>query len=127
MLCRTLPYPSQRDGEQRPSKPPYLFTGAASGPQNLLHHDTVSGYGRATSSTAMACHHHDDDCANARTKMKAWNREHLRAFSFYFHTSKCCNPTPPFAYYKRKGRDPRPGGGETTPREGNVLSTHSNT
>jgi hypothetical protein len=87
--------------------PPYLFVGAALGPRNLLHHDTMTGYGLAVSSTATACHHCDDDCANARTKRKARNREHLRAFSFHFHTSKCCNLTPPFAYYKRGGRDPR--------------------
>jgi hypothetical protein len=51
--------------------------------------------------------HHDGDCANTRTERKASNREHLRAFSFYFCTFKYCNPTPPFAYYKRGGRDPR--------------------
>jgi hypothetical protein len=28
----------------------HLFAGAASGPRNLLHHDTVSGYGLAASS-----------------------------------------------------------------------------
>jgi hypothetical protein len=27
-----------------------------------------------------------------------------------FRTSKHCNPTPPFACYKRGGRDPQPGG-----------------
>jgi hypothetical protein len=86
----------------------YLFIAAASGPRNLLHHDTVSEYGLAASSIAMACHHHDDDYTNARTERKARNREHLRAFSFYFCTSKCYNPTPPFSYYKRGGRDPRP-------------------
>jgi hypothetical protein len=89
---------------------PYLFTGAASGPQNLLHHDTVSGYGLAMSFTATTCHHHDDNCTNARTERKARNREHVGTFFFYFRTSKCCNSTPPFAYYKREGRDPRQGG-----------------
>jgi hypothetical protein len=58
-------------------------------------------------STATACHHYDDDCTNARTKRKGNNREHLRAFSFYFRTFRYCNPTPPFAYYKRGGRDPQ--------------------
>jgi hypothetical protein len=28
---------------------PHLFVGAASGPRNLLHHDTASGYGLAAS------------------------------------------------------------------------------
>jgi hypothetical protein len=89
----------------------------------------MSGYGRATSSTATACHHRDDDCANARTKRKARNREHLRAFSFYFRTFKYCNLTPPFVNYKRGGRDLQREGRKkkATPRDGNVLSTHSNT
>jgi hypothetical protein len=89
----------------------YLFAGAALGPQNFLHHDTVSRYGIAASnydiSTATTCHHDDDDCVNARIERKASNREHLMAFSFYFRTSRYCNLTPPFAYYKRGGRDPR--------------------
>jgi hypothetical protein len=58
-------------------------------------------------STATACHHDNDDCANARIERKARNREHLRAFSFYFRTSRYCNLTPPFVYYKMGGRDPR--------------------
>jgi hypothetical protein len=33
--------------------------------------------------------------------------EHLRAFSFYFCISKYGNLTPPFAYYKREGKDPQ--------------------
>jgi hypothetical protein len=71
-----------------------------------------------------------NDYANARTERKASNREHLRAFSFYFRTSKYCNPTPPFAYYKRGGRDPQRGGEtreKATPSIGNVLSTHPKT
>jgi hypothetical protein len=68
---------------------PYLFADVALGPRSI----------------ATACHHHDDDYMNARTERKARNRKHLRAFSFYFHTSRYCNPTPPFAYYKRGGRD----------------------
>jgi hypothetical protein len=91
---------------------PHLFAGTVSGPRNLLHRDTVSGYGFTASSTVMACHHHYD-CANARTERKASNGEHLRIFSFYFRTSRYCNPTPPFAYYKRGGRDPRQKRGET--------------
>jgi hypothetical protein len=87
----------------------HLFVGVALGPQNLLHHDTVLGYGFTTSSTPTAGHSHDDDCAKARTKRKASNREHLRAFPFYFRTSEYCNSTPPIAYYKRGGRDPRQG------------------
>jgi hypothetical protein len=46
-----------------------------------------------------------NDYVNAWIERKASNREHLRAFSFYFRTSKYYNPTPPFAYYKRGGRD----------------------
>jgi hypothetical protein len=58
--------------------------------------------------TAMACrHHHHHDCVNPWTERKARNREHLRVFSFYFCTSRYYNPTPPFAYYKKGGRDPR--------------------
>jgi hypothetical protein len=43
---------------------PHLFTGVALGPRDLLHHDTVLGYGLVTSSIATACHLCDDDCAN---------------------------------------------------------------
>jgi hypothetical protein len=84
---------------------------------------------RVNSDTSIAttCHHHNDDYANARTERKTSNREHLRAFSFYFHTSRYCNLTPPFAYYKRGGRDPRQNDGETMPSNGNVLRAHSNT
>jgi hypothetical protein len=87
---------------------PHLFADATSGPRNLLHHDTVLGYGLAAS-TATTCHHHHHhhDFANAQTKRKARNKEHLRDFSFYFRTSKYYNPTTPFVYYKRGGRDPR--------------------
>jgi hypothetical protein len=45
---------------------PHLFTGTDLGPRNLLHHDTMSGYGHAASATAMAGHHHGDDYANAQ-------------------------------------------------------------
>jgi hypothetical protein len=45
--------------------PSYLLTSVASGPQNLLHHDIVLGHGRATSSIATTCHHHNYDYANA--------------------------------------------------------------
>jgi hypothetical protein len=105
---------------------PHLFAGTTSGPRNLLHHDTMSEYGFTASSTATAHRHHNDDCANARIERKASNREHLRAFSFYFRTSRYYNPTPPFAYYKRGGRDPqqRERRRKTTPSNGNVLSTH---
>jgi hypothetical protein len=68
-----------------------------------------------------------NDYANTQTERKASNREHLMAFSFYFRTSKYCNPTPPFAYYKRGGRDPQRGGEtreKAMPSNGNVLSTH---
>jgi hypothetical protein len=78
---------------------------------------------------SIACHHHDGDCANTRIERKAGNREHLRTFSFYFRTRKYCNPTPPFAYYKRGGRDPwheETKNGETMPSNGNILCTHSN-
>jgi hypothetical protein len=105
MLCHNLPCPPQWDEEQRSSSPSHLFVGAALGPQNLLHHDTVSGYGLIASSTAMACH--NDDCANAQKLGIGSTLGHLLSI---FHTSKCCNPTPPFAYYKRGGRDPRPRG-----------------
>jgi protein-tyrosine phosphatase len=89
----------------------------------------VLGYGRTTSSTATAWHHCNDGCAKARTKRKARNREHLRAFSFYFCTSKHCNLTPPFAYYKRGGRDPRPKGRNNTMKWQCTKHTlkHSNT
>jgi hypothetical protein len=97
---------------------PYLFASTASGPQNLLHHDTVLGCGLAASSIATACPHDDNNYANARTERKTRNREHLRAFSFHFCTSKCCNPTRPFAYYKRGGRDPRP---KTAARQDNTT------
>jgi hypothetical protein len=91
----------------------------------------MSGYGFTASSTAMAHRHHDNNYASARTERKASNREHLRAFSFYFYTSRYCNLIPPFAYYKRGGRDPQRRG-ETrkkkeTPSYGNVLSIHANT
>jgi hypothetical protein len=52
------------------------------------------------------------------------------AFSFYFRTSKYYNLTPPFAYYKRGGRDPQRGGEtreKAMPNNGNVLSTHPKT
>jgi hypothetical protein len=34
---------------------PHLFTDTTSEPSNLLHHDTMSGYGFTTSSTTMTC------------------------------------------------------------------------
>jgi hypothetical protein len=88
---------------------PHLFVDTVSWLRNLLRHDNVSGYGFTTSSTATTYHHYDDDCANERTERKASNMEHLMAFSFYFCASRYYNPTPPFAYYKRGGRDPRQG------------------
>jgi hypothetical protein len=63
---------------------PHLFVSIDSGPQNLLHHDIVSGYGFAASSTATARHHHNYDCENAQTERKAINREHLRVFLFLY-------------------------------------------
>jgi hypothetical protein len=80
---------------------------------------------------ASPCHLQPRPTTTATTTVrmhrKARNREHLRAFSFYFRTSKYCSLTPPFACYKRRGRDPRQKDGGTTPHNGNVLSTHSNT
>jgi hypothetical protein len=110
--------------------PPAFSPAQLQGHEIFFYHDTMSGYGLAASSTATACHHHHDYYANTRTERKARNREHLRAFSFYFRTSKCCNPTPPFAYYKRGGRDPRQRKwrhSKMIPCNGNVLNTHTNT
>jgi hypothetical protein len=43
-----------------------------------------------------------------------------------FPTSEHCNPTSPFACYKRGGMDPQPGRhSKTMPHYGNVLNTHS--
>jgi hypothetical protein len=86
---------------------PHLFANVASGPRKLLHLDTMLGYGFTASSIAMTCCYRNDDCANARIERKTSNREHLWAFSFYFRTSRYCNMIPPFAYYKRGGRDPK--------------------
>jgi hypothetical protein len=102
-----MPHPTTSTGRGATAvQPPYLFVDAVLGPQNLLHHDTVSGYGLAASSTATPLP--PPRRRLCFTHRKSRNREHLRTFSFYFRTSKCCNPIPPFAYYKRGGRDPRP-------------------
>jgi hypothetical protein len=43
-----------------------------------------------------------------------------------FPTSEHCNPIPPFACYKRGGRDHQPRRhNKTTPHYGNVLNTHA--
>jgi hypothetical protein len=129
-LCCTALYHVRLNGMRSNGRlGPHLFAGAASGPRNLYHHDTMSGYGFITSTTAMAGHHHDDDYANARTKRKASNRNHLRAFSFYFRTSRYCNLT--FRLHTIKGERGTLNRGErdkkTMPSNGNVLSTHLKT
>jgi hypothetical protein len=84
-LRHATPYHVFLNGAESNGRPgPHLFTDAASGPRNPLHHDTMSGYGLTASSTAMAHHHHDNDCTKARAKRKARNREHIKAFSFHF-------------------------------------------
>jgi hypothetical protein len=111
-LCYAAPYHIHLNGtgsNSRPGPPPFRWRGfRAMKSSSSWHHVRV--WPRRVNydtSTTTSCHHHDDDCVNAQTERKANNREHLRAFSFYFRTSRYYKPTPPFAYYKRGGRDPR--------------------
>jgi hypothetical protein len=101
------PYPTMSTSTGRGAtvvQTPHLFADTAPEPRNFLHHDTVSGYGLAVSSIATACHHHNDDCANAQKLEIGSTLGHL--LSIFIHPY----PTPPFAYYKKGGRDPQPRG-----------------
>jgi hypothetical protein len=80
------------------------------GPRNLLHHDTTSGYGLAVSTVIYVQPRH---ATTTTTTVRMHElREKLGLGSilgpfFYFYTSRYCNSIPPFAYYKKGGRDPR--------------------
>jgi hypothetical protein len=111
-LCYAAPYHVHLNGTRsngRPGPPPFRRRSFRATKSSSSWHRVRVWPRRVNCDTsiATACHHHDNDCTNAWTERKARNREHLRTFSFYFHISRYCNPTPPFAYYKRGGRDPR--------------------
>jgi hypothetical protein len=86
----------------------------------------MSGYGIATSSTATACHHHNDDCANAQKLGIGSTLGHL--LSIFVHPNAVTRPLPLHTIKGEEGTlDQGERHSETTPRNGNVLSTHSST
>jgi hypothetical protein len=90
---------------------PHLFVGAASGPRNLLHHDTMLGYG-LTASTVIHLQPQQTTTTTTTVRMnelrgKLAIESTLGSFLSIFRTSRYCHSTPPFAYYKKGGRDPR--------------------
>jgi hypothetical protein len=109
---------------------PHLFTGAALGPWNLLHHDSMSGYGLVTSTVIHLQPRH------AITTTTTVRMHELRGklgigsilgpfLSIFVHPDTITWPLP---LHTIKGE-----GGNlnktrwTTPTNGNVLSIYSNT
>jgi hypothetical protein len=109
---------------------PHLFTGAALGLRNPLHHDTMSGYGLVTSTVIHLQPRH-------ATTMTTTVRMHelrgklgigstLRPFiSIFIHPDTVTRPLPLYTI-KGEGRT-LDRTCWTTPNSGNVLSIHSNT
>jgi hypothetical protein len=109
---------------------PYLFAGAASGPRNLLHHDTMSRYGLAASTVINLQPWH------ATTTMMTVRMHELRGnlgigstlgpfLSIFVHPDIVTRPLP-LHTIKREGRT-LDKTGWTTPSNDNILSIHSNT
>jgi hypothetical protein len=130
-LCYAAPYHVHLNGTGSNSHPdPHLFIGAASGPHNLLHHDTVSGYGLAASTVIHLQPQHGTTTTTTvrmhRLRGKLGIGSTLGPFlSIFVHPNIVTRPLP---LHTIKGE-----GGTldktrwTMPSNDNVLSIHSNT
>jgi hypothetical protein len=128
-----MPHPTMSTSTGRGAtavQAPHLFAGAASGPRNLLHHDTVSGYGLAAS-TMIHLQPQHATAATTTVRMHKLREKLIIGstlgpfLSIFVHLDTV---TRPLLLHTIKGE----GGtldkkGWTTPSNSNVLSIHSNT